>query len=1116
MRTRTLWNDGWEFYVDQACADLLPGGALDWQAVTLPHDWQIWHVGELYQDGTGWYRKRFTWNPGQRCCLYFEGVYMDAAVFVNGRQAAQWKYGYTSFQADVTDFLHGGENEILVRCLLRHPNSRWYSGAGIYRDVWLLQYGQSHLVTDGLYVSPRELSPGRWEITLSAEAENVTDDQELVYTLLDETRVLAAIHAQPNQEAKMEVANPRLWSVEAPNRYLLRCELLEGGQVLDCLETVCGFRTVALSPENGLLLNHRRVVLHGVCLHHDLGCLGAAFNRSAARRQLEIMKDMGVNALRTSHNPPAPGVMELADELGILVVDEAFDYWVRRKTVYDYARFFPEWYKRDVASWVRRDRNHPSLLFWSIGNEIYDTHVDEGGLETMKKLLAEVALHDPRKNGLTTFGSNYMAWGNTQKCAPYLDVVGYNYGESLYDEHHAAHPDWVIYGSETASVVQSRGIYHFPLAQPLLVDDDSQCSSLGNSQTSWGAKSHQTCLASDELYPYNLGQFLWSGIDYIGEPTPYHTKNSYFGLVDTAGFPKDAFYVYQAGWHRWQDKPVLHLLPYWDFNPGQLIDVCVISNLPQVELLVNGVSQGRRTLAGGSDNQASWQVPYVPGAIQAIGYDDTGAPAAQETQSSFGDSASLVIHADRARIAGADRELAFCTITALDAQGRPVRNARDQVTVTVTGPLKLVGLDNGDSTDMDEYKCGCRRLFSGMLLAVVTGDGAPGTGEIRVSAPGLEGAACQIQVTSASSMAVLPEVSPAQPAPIVPVRKVELTASRVLLTKEEPTALVEAKILPEGACAQALSWRVTDDQGIDLTNVALEPLERGVRLTGLGDGRFRIRCQCGPVLSDLEMEVQGLGSLYLTPFEYVSAALFTDSHAEIGNGNERGITTSRTEMSWVAFRQLDFGPAGADRLTIDVFEMSGVPTPIRFWKGIPYAPGSRMIGERIYDKPSIWNTYQPETFQLEEPLTGQDVFGIELGCKVHIKGFTFHRRSRAWDTIPARRFDTVYGDQFTLEPDWVEGIGNNVSLVFRDMDFGDRGLSGIAIRGRSKLENNTIHLCFEADGQQLRRVVEFPGCEAWTERVFPLEPVYGKQDVTFLFLPGCDFDFLEFRFLSPD
>lgn len=1114
MRTRKRISDGWEFCFDEKCGESLPAEQV-WQPVTLPHDWQIWHVRNLYQDGTGWYRRVLTWQPGARCCLYFEGIYMDATVFVGGKTAAEWKYGYSSFEVDVTDFLQPGENELLVRVCLRHPNSRWYSGAGIYRDVWRIDCPQSHLVTDGLYLSVRELSDGLWQLTAGAETVEAAAEDCLEYTLLNAGgETVAAVSAAVGQSAVLTVENPHLWDVDDPYCHRVRVRLLRGGETLDQLESVCGFRTIAVSPDQGFFLNHRRVVLHGVALHHDLGCLGAAFSYPAARRQLEIMKDMGVNALRTAHNMPAPGVMELADEMGILVVNEAFDCWEKGKTPYDYARFFPEWYKKDVASWVRRDRNHPSLVFWSIGNEIYDTHRDARGQETTKNLLSEVAVHDPLKNGLRTFGSNYMAWENTQNCAEYLDAVGYNYGESLYDGHHRDHPGWVIYGSETASVVQSRGIYHFPLSRSLLVDDDLQCSSLGNSRTSWGAESHQACIASDERYPYTLGQFLWSGIDYIGEPTPYHTKNSYFGVVDTAGFPKDAFYAYQAGWHRWQEKPVLHLLPHWDFNPGQKIDVCILSNLPEVELLVNGVSQGKRSLKGGSDIQAHWQVRYVPGVIEAIGYDDTGTAVARETERSFGDSAALCVHADRTRIAGDGRELVFCTITAVDKQGNPVKNASDYVKVTVTGALKLVGLDNGNSADTDEYKTTCRRLFSGMLLAVAAGWGE-GVGEIKVTSPGLESACVTVQVQPAQEgHPVLPEIPEAPAAQQIPVRKVELTASSVCLTREQPEAVIRAEIFPANAPGEELHWRVTDDRGITVSNVLLEPQADGrtVKITGAGDGAVRVRCQCGMVLSDLEVEVQGMGSMYLNPYDYVSAALFSSSHAEIGNGNERGIATSRTEMSWVAYEQIDFGPDGADTLTMDVFEMAGIPTPIRFWKGIPYAPGSKMIGQRIYDKPSTWNTYKPETFRLDEPLKGRDVFGIELGCKVHIKGFSFHRRSRAWDTIPATAYDTVYGDSYTLEADAVEGIGNNVSLVFRGLDFGTRGLSGVAIRGRSKLENNTIHLRFAGEGQPQRRVAEFPGSENWTEVTFPLEPVFGKQDVTFLFLPGCDFDFMEFRF----
>ncbi len=1118
MRIKTLWNRDWECFVDPQCRESLPVGALRWELVTLPHDWQIWHVSDLYQDGTGWYRKRFTYTPGRRFCLYFEGVYMDSAVYVNGVLAKEWKYGYSSFQVDVTEHLNPGENTILVRCLLRHPNSRWYSGAGIYRDVWCIQYDETHLVTDGLYVSPRELSQGKWQVTVSAEAENALPTDLVEYTLLTAAgEAVASVTAPCAEETVFPVEDPQLWSVDAPSCYRLRARLLRGGEALDELTEPCGFRTVEVFPDKGLFLNHRRLVLHGVCLHHDLGCLGAAFNRSAARRQLEIMKDMGVNALRTSHNMPAPAVMELADELGIVVIDEAFDMWLHSKTPYDYARFFPQWFQKDVASWVRRDRNHPSLIMWSIGNEIYDTHRDaREGYDTTRALCREVLRHDPRRNGLTTFGSNYMAWENTQHCAPLLDVVGYNYGESLYDEHHEKHPDWVIYGSETASVVQSRGIYHFPLSQPLLVDDDEQCSSLGNSRTSWGAESHQACIASDELYPYQLGQFLWSGIDYIGEPTPYHTKNSYFGLVDTAGFPKDYFYAYQAGWHTWQEKPVLHLLPYWDFNPGQLIDVSILSNLPRVELIVNGRSQGRRSLRGGSDNLASWQVPYAPGYIEAVGYDDRGNEAARQRQDSFGAPAALRITADRTQVDNSGRELVFCTITVVDAQGHPVANAVDAVRVSVEGSLELVGLDNGNSVDMDEYKTDCRRLFSGMLLAVAAGRGHSGSGTITVSAPGLQSASVEIQVTQAAEQfELLPRITHRPELPPVPVRKIELSATSLRLTKEHPQAEITATVFPENASDKPLSWRVTNRQGVTVTNVKLEELGGGrVRITGVGDGRVRIRCMSGVTLSDLEASVEGVGSLSLDPYEFVSAALFTDSDGEIGSGNERGITTARKGSSWIAFRQLDFGPAGARELTISVFEMSSVPTPIRFWKGIPHAPGSKMIGQRIYDKVSQWNVYQDDTYTLDEPLTGRDILGIELDCKVHIKGFAFKERSIAWEVIPARNYTTVYGDKYTLTPDAVEGIGNNVSLAFRGLDFGDTGFTGLSIRGRSKLENNTIHLLFESGGVTARRIVEFPGCPDYQTRTFPLEGLTGRQDVTFLFLPGCDFDFMEFQFLK--
>ena len=380
---------------------------------------------------------------------------------------------------------------------------------------------------------------------------------------------------------------------------------------------------------------------------------------------------MGVNSIRTGHTPPAPQFMDLADEMGILMDVESFDCWRSGKNPYDYGRFFDEWQEKDVAAWIRRDRNHPSLLFWGIGNEIYDTHAGPEGADTMRMLLAEVAAHDPARNGIPTLGSNYMPWENTQHCADIIKVAGYNYGERLYASHHEKHPDWVIYGSETSSIVQSRGIYHFPLSQSLLSDDDLQCSSLGNSRTSWGAESWDVCLQSEQRWPFTLGQYLWTGWDYIGEPTPYHTRSSYFGTIDTAGFPKDAYYVVQAAWLDPKTHPMVHLFPYWDFNEGQLIDLCACTNAHSVELFVNGESLGRKVLDSAKGRTASWQAAYHPGSVKVVAYDENGKVVATDEQDSFDDSTMVCLQADRKTISGDGRELAFITITTRDKNGNP-------------------------------------------------------------------------------------------------------------------------------------------------------------------------------------------------------------------------------------------------------------------------------------------------------------------------------------------------------------------------------------------------------------------------------------------------------------
>jgi beta-galactosidase len=361
-----------------------------------------------------------------------------------------------------------------------------------------------------------------------------------------------------------------LWDIDSPNLYFLKSELSLNGEVIDAAETRFGFREIQFTQNDGFFLNGRRVKLCGVCQHHDTGALGAVADKDAIKRQLLLLREMGVNAIRTAHNPPAAVFMELADTMGFLVMSELTDMWQLPKTEYDYARFFDGWVEKDAASWIRRDRNCPSVIMWSVGNEIYDTHADfEAGAATLKKLMALVSEHDPDTHARVTLGSNYMPWENTQKCADIIKLIGYNYAEYLYGEHHSAHPDWLIYGSETGSTVQSRGVYHFPYSKPLLADDDMQCSALGNSSTSWGAKSVEAFLTDDRDAEFSLGQFVWTGTDYIGEPTPYQTKNSYFGHIDTAGFPKDSFYVIKSAWTDYKKAPFVHIFPYWDFSRGQ-------------------------------------------------------------------------------------------------------------------------------------------------------------------------------------------------------------------------------------------------------------------------------------------------------------------------------------------------------------------------------------------------------------------------------------------------------------------------------------------------------------------------------------------------------------------
>lgn len=1152
-------NGGWHFSKHPLGTDLMKAAvSTDWIPISLPHDWLIYDTHNLYENGEGWYRKILTLDEmpvHSRHSLRFEGVYMNSTLYVNGHAAGEWKCGYSTFEFDITPYLTVGDNLIYMRVIHEAPNSRWYSGAGIYRSVWLKTTPDTHLATDGIYIVARHAGDQRWTVDVDCELcigeeERNAAGLRLRHSILDsDGAVIARKESIPyvqrgeltvHAHSRLTVERPELWDIVNPSLYKLTTELLAGEEVIEEEVQTFGFRTMEIDSQKGFFLNGRHVKIYGVCQHHDLGCLGAAVNRSALRRQFVLLQEMGVNAIRTAHNMPAVELMELADEMGLLVVSEAFDMWERSKTTYDYARFFSEWSEKDVASWVRRDRNHPCLLMWSIGNEIYDTHAGARGQEITRQLQAKVLAHDPRGNAFVTIGSNYMPWENAQKCADIVKVAGYNYGEKYYDQHHQEHPDWIIYGSETCSTVQSRGVYHFPLAQSVLSDDDQQCSSLGNSSTSWGAKSTEACIVSDRDAAYSLGQFLWTGFDYIGEPTPYFTKNSYFGQLDTAGFPKDAYYIYQAEWTDYRTHPMIHIFPYWDFSEGQLIDVRVCSNAPRIELFFNEVSQGCYDIdhKHGTKLIGEWQLPFSAGVLRAVAYDEQGHVIAVEQKSSFGDSATLVLTPDRTDIGADGEDLIFITISAEDAEGLPVENANNRVRLSVEGPGRLIGLDNGDSTDYDPYKGISRRMFSGKLLAVIASTRECGVITVCASSPGLDPAVLTLLSVPPSS-GTTPEdgqylyadcpleacegSGQEQIDAEIPIRKLEIICPEGnTLTPEHSSLPVRVKLHPENATFSEVEWRITNAAGVDANIASLEAQGHEAVITALGDGEIYIRCGTNNgadgirLYSLIEFKLSGFGQAYLNPYEFISAGYHSGASTNLTNGNERGVATAREGESRIVFERIDFGDYGADEITLPIFSLDDEEFPIEIWEGVPGEPRARRLTVVTYHKPSRWNVYQEETYKLPRRLKGVTSITFVLRRKIHLKGLQFVKIVKAYERLGALDNSRIYGDAFSVEESAIEGIGNNVSLVFDGMEFGEQACSRLVICGRSKLANNTIHLLFSGPEGDSKQLVEFAGTDSYTEREFILEPVSGSRTVTFLFLPGSQFDFRWFQFLKPD
>ncbi len=773
---RMNFDDGWSFHKGAAPGAEQPGfdDSL-WRKLNLPHDWAIEgpfdtkinpDEGSLPYFGTGWYRKRFTLSgqaAGKQYSIEFDGAMSNAHVWLNGTEVGARPYGYSSFALDLTPYLllDGRENVLVVRLTPEEHSSRWYPGAGIYRNVWLVATDPLRVAHWGTYVTTPEATEAHATVAVRTELRN-SRPAAVKATL--ETSIVDAAGRQISRsvalldlaaggtlaaDQRLGVATPHRWDIDDPYLYSLVSVVKDGNKVVDRYVTPFGIRSVVLDKAKGLLLNGRHVKFHGVCDHHDLGALGTAVNRRATERQLQILKSFGVNAIRTSHNPPSPELLEYCDRLGLMVMDEAFDMWKIAKVPNGLSKFWDEWSERDIRDMVRRDRNHPSVVLYSIGNEIPEQrHKD--GWKVAERLTRFCHEEDPTRPTTAAFNNPDDAIANG--LAAKVDVVGINYKPFFYERFLKDHPDWVFVGTETASTVSSRGVYHLPI-EKYERHPSGQLTSYDIIAPPWASLPDAEIEAQDR-FPQVLGEFVWTGFDYLGEPTPYGrnssvtARSSYFGIVDLAGFPKDRYYLYQSVW---TTKPMVHVLPQWNWagREGQDIPVMVYTNCDEVELILNGRSLGRKkrfsepvALPAGPNVGTNgkfvtkyrllWQVPYEPGVLRVVAYKD-GKQAATDERRTAGAPARIRLIADRAKIAADGDDLSFITVRVEDKDGTLCPAADNLVKFRVEGAGAIAAVDNGDATSLAPFQADNRKAFNGLALLIVRSKKGH-AGEIRVSA----------------------------------------------------------------------------------------------------------------------------------------------------------------------------------------------------------------------------------------------------------------------------------------------------------------------------------------------------------------------------------------------
>jgi beta-galactosidase len=774
IRSIEKFNKDWTFYLgDDSTALKSDFDDSKWRKLNLPHDWSIEGKfneanpatvgGGALPGGIGWYRKTFevsTQDSGKLFYIDFDGVYRNSEVWINGNYLGKRPFGYISFRYELTPFLKFGQKNVISVKVdnSKQPNSRWYSGSGIYRNVWLVKTNKIAVDHWGTFVTTPKINNESAEVMVQTKIKNSLNPNSDVILLTEiydaennkvtETESKLTIEANSTIEAKQQliVDNPKLWSTETPYMYKVISKIIRDKEVIDDYETPLGIRSFIFDAEKGFILNGKQVKINGVCNHHDLGFLGAAINYRALERQLEIMKEIGINGIRTSHNPPAPELLELCDKMGFVVMNESFDMWKKGKTQFDYSLDWDEWHKRDLEDFILRDRNHPSIVMWSIGNEIIEQwdEKDPSGEAITKELTAIVKNLD--KTRPVTAGCNRTDAKNPLLTAGVLDIVGFNYHQDEYLGVPKLFPGKPFISTESVSALATRGHYDMPSDSirrwPIRWDipfttgnPDNTCSAYDNVSAPWGSTNIETWRVVKK-HDFMAGQFIWTGFDYLGEPTPYGwpSRSSYFGIIDLAGFPKDAYYLYQS---EWTNKNVLHLFPHWNWKEGQLIDMVTYTNCDDVELFVNGKSKGTKK-KGDEDYLLMWRVNYEPGSVKAVGK-KAGKIILEKEIFTAGSPYQIKLEVDRNTINANGEDLSFITVTILDDKGNVVPNANNNVKFSVKGEGKIAGVDNGLQTSMESFQANNRNAFNGKCLVVVQSSEKAGKIELTASSAGLKG-----------------------------------------------------------------------------------------------------------------------------------------------------------------------------------------------------------------------------------------------------------------------------------------------------------------------------------------------------------------------------------------